>query len=88
MAVPTGTIVPDVDELKHDKFAPDDAADEDACLACLTAVPNCNILPCRHMVLCCACARAVGQNGDALRGTIQCPKCRDTNVKSIQRVFL
>jgi hypothetical protein len=82
-------VVPTAEEaVKHDMDAAEDAEDGATCMNCLVKRPNCIVMPCRHMCLCCGCARLLGKNGDATRGTVKCISCQSTNVKSIQRVFL
>lgn len=62
----------------HDKplSDADDADDADACIVCMANKRNCDMVPCGHNCVCCACAIKLGKNGTALENSIMCPKCR------------
>lgn len=57
------------------------------CVVCLKGAPKCVILPCLHQCVCSTCARELGKNGEALRGTAKCPMCR-AGVDAIKKPFL
>ncbi len=77
-------LVPTIDEVtKHDR-----SAEGDPCCLCLENAPVCVILPCMHQCVCCECARLLGKNGNAGRGTVTCPKCRAAKIKAIKYVFV
>jgi len=72
-------------ETEHDE----EASDDESCCICLTNKPICIVLPCTHVCMCVGCARTLCFEGEndapKERGTVSCPKCRDT-VKKIKRV--
>lgn len=57
------------------------------CVVCLNGAPKCIILPCAHQCVCSTCARKLGEDGKALRGTAKCPICV-AGVDAIKKPFL
>lgn len=60
------------------------------CAVCLSNVVNTIALPCKHMCVCCTCARALcygGAKNELYKvGAVKCPECREA-VQSIEKTF-
>lgn len=70
-------------ETDKDEEAPEGAT---ACVVCITSLPLRAATPCGHKCLCCKCARQLGKDGTAQKGTVQCPVCRE-KVDAIRRIY-
>ncbi len=53
----------------------------------LNGPPRCIILPCAHQCVCSTCARKLGDDGKALRGSAKCPICQ-AGVDAIKKPYL
>ncbi|EET00921.1 Protein 21.1 [Giardia duodenalis ATCC 50581] len=67
-----------ITDLDNQLILIEDACTEDTCTICLVRPPDCVLLPCRHLVICLACADSI--YADELHP--KCPYCR-TGVKTM-----
>ncbi len=73
---------------QHDVPVIDDDSTTPTCVVCTVNKPVCIVWPCRHMCMCCECARKLCNDGAAKVGAVKCPVCSSVEVLAIQRVFL
>lgn len=70
-------------ETDKDEEAPEGEA---TCVVCISSLPLCAAMPCGHKCLCCKCARELGKDGTAQKGSVQCPVCRE-KIDAIRRIY-